>query len=100
MTQNCLPRSRARPKTAPGTHLTQIDALQVDTLKKGVILAVVYVEILGQPILATAPILLKMTAYETFQWFSVSFVMHFILAVVMGVIVSYGLGLAIAAKHN
>ena len=83
-----------------GAAVTQIDALRVDTLKKGVILAVLYVEILGQPILATAPILLKMTAHEMLQWYGVSFVMHFILAVVLGVIVCYGLGLATAAKHS
>jgi len=83
-----------------GAAVTQIDALRVDTLKKGVILAVLYVEILGQPILATAPILLKMTEPDTLKWFSVSFVMHFILAVVLGVIVSYGLRSATAASQR
>jgi len=81
-----------------GAAVAQVAALRVDSLKKGVVLAVLYVEILGQPILATTPILLKMTAPETLQWFSVSFVMHFMLAVVLGVIVSYGLRLATAAK--
>ncbi len=50
--------------------------------------------------LATTPILLKMTASETLQWFSVSFVMHFVLAIVMGVVVSCALGLVTAAKHK
>ena len=77
-----------------GTAVTRVAALWVDTLKKGIVLAILYVEILSQPILATTPILLKMTAHETLQWFSVSFVMHFILAVVLGVSVSYGLRLA------
>jgi hypothetical protein len=81
-----------------GVTVTQVDALRVDSMKKGVMLAVLYVEVLSQPILATTPILLKMTARETLQWFSVSFVMHFILAVVLGVIVSYGLRLATTAK--
>jgi hypothetical protein len=83
-----------------GVAVTRVDALRVDTLKKGVVLAVLYVEILSQPILATTPLLLKMTAHETLQWFSVSFVMHFLLAVVLGVIVSYGLGLVAAARHG
>lgn len=83
-----------------GAAVARVAALRVDSLKKGVVLAVLYVEILGQPILATAPLLLKMTARETVQWFSVSFVMHFILAVVLGVIVSYGLRFATAAKHS
>jgi len=64
------------------------------------VLAILYVEILSQPILATTPILLKMTAHETLQWFSVSFVMHFMLAVVLGVIVSYGLRFVAAASQR
>jgi hypothetical protein len=83
-----------------GAAVAQVDALRVDILKKGVVLAVLYVEILGQPILATTPILLKMTAPETLQWFGVSFVMHLIWGVVLGVAVSYGLGLVTAAKHT
>jgi hypothetical protein len=83
-----------------GAAVARVAALRVDSLKKGVVLAILYVEILSQPILATTPILLKMTAHETLQWFSVSFVMHFILAVVLGVIVSYGLRLATAAKQS
>jgi len=83
-----------------GAAVAQVDALRVDSLKKSVVLAVLYVEILGQPILATTPILLKMTAPETLQWFSVSFVMHFMLAVVLGVIVSYGLRLQTAASQR
>jgi hypothetical protein len=83
-----------------GAAVAQVAAFRVDTLKKGVVLAVLYVEILSQPILATTPILLKMTARETLQWFGVSFVMHFMLAVVLGVIVSYGLRSATAASQR
>ena len=83
-----------------GAAVAQVDALRVDSLKKSVVLAVLYVEILGQPILATTPILLKMTAPETLQWFGVSFVMHLIWGVVLGVVVCYGLGLVTAAKHS
>ena len=81
-----------------GAVVAQIDVFRVSALKKGVILAVLYVEILSQPILATTPILLKMTAPETLQWFGGSFVMHLIFGVVLGVIVSYGLRLAPAAR--
>ena len=80
-----------------GTAVTQVKALRVDSLKKGVILAVLYVEILSQPILATTPLLLPMTAAETLQWFGVSFIMHLIFGIVLGAVVSYGLGLATAA---
>ena len=83
-----------------GAAVAQVDALRVDTLKKGILLAVLYVEILSQPILATTPILLKMTAPETLQWFGGSFVMHSMLGVVLGVVVSHGLRLATAANHE
>lgn len=74
-----------------GVLVTQVKALRVDTLKKSIVFAVLYVEILAQPILATTPILLKMTSAETLQWFGFSFVMHFLWAVVLGAIMSYGL---------
>lgn len=81
-----------------GTVMAGVKALRVDSMKKSVVAAVLYVEILGLPLLATTPILLKMTAAETLQWFGVSFVMHVILAVVLGVVVSYGLRPATAAQ--
>jgi len=83
-----------------GTVVVQVKALRVDTLKKSIVFAVLYVEILAQPILATTPILLKMTAAETLQWFGFSFVMHFLMAVVLGAVVSYGLRLAVSVKHQ
>lgn len=45
-----------------GVLVTQVKALRVNTVRKSLVLAVLYVEILSQPILATTPILLKMTA--------------------------------------
>ena len=88
-----------------GAAAVQIDALRLDTLKKVVVLAVLYIEILSQPILAMTPILLKMTAPKTLKWFGGSFVMHLIWGVVVGVVVSYGLRLENAAiqddwEHN
>jgi hypothetical protein len=77
-----------------GAVVTQVKVLRVNTLKKCIVIAVLYVEILSQPILATTPILLKMTANWTLLWFGASFVVHFILAVVLGIIVGLGLRLA------
>jgi hypothetical protein len=74
-----------------GVAVVQIHAFQLDSLKKGILLAVLYVEILSQPILAVTPILLKMTALETLRWFGGSFVMHLIWGVVVGVVMSYRL---------
>jgi hypothetical protein len=74
-----------------GAVVTKLPALRVGTLKKITIAAFVYVEILSQPILATTPILLKMKAPATWQWFGGSFVMHLVLSIVLGVIVGCGL---------
>jgi hypothetical protein len=73
-----------------GAAVAMFPALREGTLKKRIIAAILYVEILSQPILATTPILLKMKAPATLQWFGGSFVMHAILAVVLGAIVGYG----------
>jgi len=83
-----------------GVIMVKVDALHVDTLKKGIVLAVLYVEIMSQPILATTPILLKMMAKDTLLWFGASFVMHFMYGVVLGAIVSVGLRLTKPAIHS
>jgi hypothetical protein len=83
-----------------GTGVARAEALRVNTLKKSILLAIIYVEILSQPILATTPILLKMTVPATLQWYGGSFVMHFMLAVVLGAVVGYGLRLATAVNHR
>ncbi len=72
----------------------------MDTLKKGIVLAVLYTEILSQPMLALAPILLRMTAPETLQWFGGSFGMHLIWGCVLGVVWSLGRRLSVAAHLN
>jgi hypothetical protein len=72
-----------------GAAVIRFDTLRLNTFKKGIMLAVLYVEIVSQPILATTPVLLKMTGPETWQWFGFSFVMHMIWGVVLGVVVSY-----------
>ena len=83
-----------------GAAVVQIKALRIDSLKKGVIFAVLYVEILSQPLLAMTPLLLPMTSADILQWFGLSFVMHLIYGVVLGAVVSYGLGLATTAIHR
>lgn len=83
-----------------GVAVSQVDALRVDTLKKGVVLGILYIEIISLPILATAPLIKKMTSSDTLQWFGLSFAMHLICGVVLGVIVSYGLRFVTATKHR
>jgi hypothetical protein len=80
-----------------GAAAVKVDAFRVDTPKKGVVLAVLYAEILSQPMLALTPILLRMTAAETLQWFGGSFGMHLIWGGILGVFMSHWLRLSIAA---
>ena len=76
-----------------GVAVTRIKALRVHTLKKSLLAAILYVEILSQPLLATTPILLKMGAPATLQWYGGSFLMHMIAGVVLGAVVGRGLRL-------
>jgi len=74
-----------------GLLVARVKALRANTVKKSIIQAIIYIEILSQPLLATAPILLKMTVPETLQWYGGAFIMHFLMAVVLGSVVGYGL---------
>ncbi len=74
-----------------GAVVAKLPVLRAGSLKKITLVAFVYVEIMSQPLLATTPILLKMTPPATVQWFVGSFVMHLILSIVLGLIVGYGL---------
>ena len=83
-----------------GTAVARVEILRVNTLKKSILLAILYVEILSQPFVAMPPILLKMTVPAILQWYGGSFIMHLIVAVVLGAIVGRGLRLATAVKHK
>jgi hypothetical protein len=76
-----------------GALIVKVPVLHVSSKTKGIFLAVLYVEIMSQPILAMTPIVLKMTAKDTLVWFGASFVMHFLYGVVLGTFVTYGLRL-------
>ena len=83
-----------------GLLVTRVKALRVNSLKKGILLGILYVEILSQPLLATTPILLKMTAAATLQWYGGSFIMHMIAGAVLGAVVGRGLRLVTAVNHS
>jgi hypothetical protein len=74
-----------------GAASVRIRFIHVDSLKKCILFAVLFIEILSQPILAITPILLKMTTPQIIMWFSASFVMHGIWGIVAGAVVYYGL---------
>jgi hypothetical protein len=74
-----------------GAIVTRFDALWPGTLKKGIGLAVLYIELVSQPLLATTPLLLNMSAQETAFWYALSFGMHLLCGGVLGAVMSYGL---------
>jgi len=73
-----------------GLGIGWIKAVHTCSLNKRILFAVLYVEVLSQPILATAPILLGWKINMIIIWYCGSFIMHFILGCVLGAIVSYG----------
>ena len=78
----------------------RIDAFRLDSIKKGMGLGILYVEVLSLPLLATATLVLNMTAAATALWFGISVVMHLVYGAVMGAVVSYGLRSAAAATRR
>jgi len=70
--------------------ISQVNTLHLNSLKKGILLAVLYAEIISQPLLAMTTILLKMSIMSTVLWYGASFVMHFLYGITLGAIVSYG----------
>jgi hypothetical protein len=78
--------------------VVRIDALRLDSIKKGVGLGILYVEVLSLPLLAMATLVLNMTATATALWFGVSVVMHLAYGAVMGAVVSYGLRPAVTRR--
>lgn len=77
-----------------GAAVSQLALLRGLSTWKGVGLGVLYVEVMSQPLLVAAALILRMTTAEVAQWFGISFVMHLIYGLVLGLIVYYGLRIA------
>jgi hypothetical protein len=83
-----------------GTAVTRVKALRLNSMKKSILLGILYVEIMSQPLLATTPILLKMALPATLQWYGGSFVMHMIAGAVLGAVMQRDLRLVNSANQN
>lgn len=79
--------------------VSTIDVFRVDSMKKGVGLSIVYVEIVSQLLLAVAALILKLTTAEMVQWAGMALIMHFVYGSVLGAVVSYGLRATRVAKR-
>jgi hypothetical protein len=81
-----------------GGAVARVDLLRVNRRPRRIVLAVLYVELIGQPLIATMPILLKWTLLESLIWYVGALVAHLIAGAVMGLVMSYGLVPASEAK--
>ncbi len=81
------------------TVVVKVPALRVDTTRKCIIAAILYVEILSQPLLAMPPLLLKLDTLTLVLWYGGSLFMHLILAIILGSIVGGGLHLRPLAQR-
>ena len=79
--------------------VSSMDVFRIGSLKKGVGLSILYVEIVSQLLLAVAALILKLTATEMAQWAGMAFIMHFVYGSVLGAVVSYGLRATKVAKR-
>jgi len=69
-----------------GTAQKTLPVLPAPSWKKAILFAVLYAEIISQPLLALPPLFLRMTTSETLLWFGGSFGMHFIWGCAFGMV--------------
>ncbi len=69
-----------------GAAARSLPALRMGSWKKAILFAVLYAEIVSQPLLALTPILLGMTSSGLLLWYAGSFGMHFVWGCVLGVV--------------
>ncbi len=83
-----------------GPAVAKVAALRMASLKMAVVWAVLFAEIMSQPLLAMTPILLGMPASATLQWYVGSTLMHVIWGCILGLVWSLGLRLPVSLNAN
>jgi hypothetical protein len=74
-----------------GVAIASLEPLHLASLKKRVILTILYVEVMSLPLLAAGTLALKMSAADAVLWFGISSVMHLVYGLVLGMVTSYGM---------
>jgi hypothetical protein len=72
-----------------GLAVSRMRFLRPDSLWKDLLLAVLYIEIFSQPILAAAPLFGNLTSSDIINWYVLSFVMHGVFGAVLGAILKH-----------
>jgi hypothetical protein len=73
-----------------GTTILRLELVHRYSLKKKVGYSILFVEGVSLPLLAAGVWALKMSATSAVQWFSISFVMHLVFGLILGIVTSYG----------
>jgi hypothetical protein len=71
-----------------GLMVSRIPRLRLRSVIKGALLGVLYIEIVSQPILVMAPLVMTMTKPEVLRWYVLSTSMHVIYGIVLGVVMA------------
>ena len=72
-----------------GVAIVSLEPLHLASLKKRVGLSVLYVEVMSLPLLMAGTLALKMSSADAALWFGISFVMHLVYGLVLGVVTSH-----------
>ncbi len=77
-----------------GVAIFSLEPLHLASPKKRVGLSILYVEVMSLPLLAAGTVALKMSTANAVLWFGISFIMHLVYGLVLGLVTSYGVGRA------
>ena len=75
-----------------GMMVVSLESLHLHSFKKRVGFSILFVEVMRFPLLAAATLSLKMSPAGAALWFGISFVMHLVYGLVLGMVTSYGVG--------
>lgn len=75
-----------------GIAAVSLKLLQRASLRKMVGLGILYVEVLSVPLLAAGAFALNMKPADAALWFCISFILHMVYGLVLGIVTSYGVG--------
>lgn len=84
----------------PGIAVVSLEPLHLASLKKKVGLSILFVEVISLPLLAAGSLALKMSTADAALWFSISFAMHLVYGLVLGMVTSYGLAWSRTARRD
>jgi hypothetical protein len=69
--------------------VSRIPRLRLGSIVKGALIGVLYIEIVSQPILALAPLMMTMSTSDVLRWYALSTSMHVIYGIVLGVVMAF-----------